>query len=214
MTDVSITESWGALPAGARAALEEQWAGLAAGGLACGSAVVDAAGTVIARGRNHVYDEPRAGSVLQRTRIAHAELNALAGVHTDLDWSALTLFTTQHPCAMCAAALAFTGAGRVVYVADDPSDDSSAQQVAATRGAVTYQRLGSVEWAIVATVLFLYVGAEQRGEGDANLRAASAANPALGALVLAEASEGRLSRAARSGIPLHEAVAPLWDLFA
>ena len=211
---MTIHESWSALPEGARAALEQQWAALATGGLPCGAAVVDAAGAVIARGRNHAYDAPQEGSALQRTRIAHAELNALAGVDTDRDWSTLTLFTTQHPCAMCAAALAFTGVGRVVYVADDPSDDSTPAQVAATRGDVTYQRFGSVEWAIVATVLFLYVGAEQRGEGDANLRAASAANPALGALVLAEAAEGRLGRAARSGIPLHEAFAPLWDLFA
>ena len=214
MTDVSITESWGALPAGARAALEEQWAGLAAGGLACGSAVVDAAGTVIARGRNHVYDEPRAGSVLQRTRIAHAELNALAGVHTDLDWSALTLFTTQHPCAMCAAALAFTGAGRVVYVADDPSDDSAPGQIASTRGAVAYHRLGSVEWAIIATVMFLYVGVELRGEGDANLGAATALNPALGALVVAEVESGALGRAARAGIPITDAFAHIWELVA
>ena len=211
---MTITESWLALPAGARAALEEQWAGLAAGGLPCGSSIVDEAGTVIARGRNHAYDPATNEHALERTRIAHAELNAIAGVDTDLDWSTLTLFTTEHPCAMCAAAVAFTALGRVVYVADDPSDDRSAAQVAASRGSVTYQRLGSVEWAIVATVMFLYAGAELRGESDANLRSAAAANPALGALVLAEVADGRLGRAARSGVPLAEAFAPVWEVFA
>jgi tRNA(Arg) A34 adenosine deaminase TadA len=211
---MTIHDSWLGLPVGARAALEEQWAGLAAGGLPCGASIVDETNAVIARGRNHAYDNPTGEHALERTRLAHAEFNALAGVDTALDWSTLTLFTTEHPCAMCAAAVAFTGVGRLVYVADDPSDDSSPAQVAATRGGVTYQRLGSVEWAIVATVMFLYVGAELRGEHDANLRSASTANPALGALVLAEVADGRLGRAARSGVPLAEAFEPVWELFA
>lgn len=211
---MTITESWDALPVGARAALEEQWAGLAASGLPCGSAIVDAAGVVVARGRNHAYDAAAGIHALERTRIAHAELNALAGVDTDVDWNGLTLFTTAHPCSMCAAGIAFTGIGRVVYVADDPSDDSSPAQIDATRGGVTYQRLGSIEWAIIATVMFLYVGAEANGEADGNLRAAAAANPALGELVLAEVASGALGRAARAGIPLTEAFAHVWDLVA
>ena len=88
------------------------------------------------------------------------------------------------------------------------------KRLAASRGSVTYQRLGSVEWAIVATVMFLYAGAELRGEDDVNLRSAAAANPALGALVLAEVADGRLGRAARSGVPLAEAFEPVWELFA
>lgn len=35
-TGKHLDESWEALPAGARAALEQQWLGLAAGGLPCG----------------------------------------------------------------------------------------------------------------------------------------------------------------------------------
>ena len=211
---MQILDSWNALPAGARAALEEQWAGLASRGLPCGSSVVDERGEVIARGRNHAYDVATGEHRLERTRIAHAELNALSVLDTDLDWSTLTLFTTEHPCAMCAAALSFTGVGRVVYIADDPSDDATAQQVTATRGSVTYQRLGSVEWAIVATVMFLYVGAELRGASDANLVAATAQNPALGALVLAEVSSGELGAAARNGVALPEAFAKVWELFS
>jgi len=211
---MDIRESWDSLPAGARAALEEQWAGLAAGGLPCGSSVVDASGTVISRGRNHAYDAATGVNTLERTRIAHAELNALATLDTDLDWSELTLFTTEHPCAMCAAALSFTGIGRVVYIADDPSDAATPYQVTATRGAVTYQRLGSVEWAIVATVMFLYVGAELRGAADGNLVSATAQNPALGALVLAEVATGELGAAARSGGTLPDAFATVWELFA
>ena len=139
----SLEQYWTELPAGARAAIEQQWAGLAAGGLPCGAAVVDAAGKVIAVGRNHAYD--RAGGVetrlrypLHHNRLAHAELNALAVIETETDHAALTLWTTQHPCLMCAAALRFVGIGKVSFVADDPSDDSPG--VAATRGAVPYER--------------------------------------------------------------------------
>ena len=211
---MQILDSWNTLPAGARAALEEQWAGLASGGLPCGSSIVDAAGTVVARGRNRAYDPATGEQSLERTRIAHAELNALAALDTDLDWSTLTLFTTEHPCSMCAAALSFTGIGRVVYIADDPSDDATPQQVSATRGSVTYQRLGSVEWAIVATLMFLYVGAELRGAADGNLVSATAQNPALGALVLAEVSTGELGAAARGGVSVPEAFAQVWELFS
>jgi tRNA(Arg) A34 adenosine deaminase TadA len=211
---VGISDSWEGLPAGARVALEEQWAGLAARALACGSSVVNAAGVVVARGRNHAHDPAAGIHALERTRLAHAEFNALAGVDTDDAWNELTLFTTQHPCSMCAAAVAFTGVGRVVYVADDPSDESSPGVIAATRGGVTYQRLGSVEWAIIATIMFLYVGVEQNGETDGNVRAAASANPALGALVVAEVASGELGRAARAGIPLTEAFAHVWELIA
>ena len=211
---MDIRESWNALPAGARAALEEQWAGLASGGLPCGSSIVDAAGVVVARGRNHAYDPVTGEHRLERSRIAHAELNTLAQLDTDIDSSQLTLFTTEHPCSMCAAALSFTGIGRVVYIADDPSDDATAQQVSATRGGVIYQRLGSVEWAIVATIMFLYVGAELRGAADGNLVAATAQNPALGALVLAEVTSGELGVAARNGVALPDAFAKVWELFS
>ena len=211
---MGIHESWNALPEGARVALDEQWAGLAAQGLACGSAIVDAAGGVVARGRNHAYDEAAGIHSLERTRLAHAEFNALAGVDTDLDWGELTLFTTQHPCSMCAAAISFTGVGRVVYIADDPSDDSTPPQIAATRGRVTYQRLGSVEWAIIATIMFLYVGAEQRGDSYDTLNSVRENNPALGALVLAEVASGDLGQAARSGAGITDAFARIWELVA
>ena len=168
----------------------------------------------MARGRNHAYDAVTGAHSLERTRIAHAELNALARLDTDVDSSKLTLFTTEHPCSMCAAALSFTGIGRVVYIADDPSDDATPQQVSATRGSVTYQRLGSVEWAIVATIMFLYVGAELRGAADGNLVAATAQNPALGALVLAEVTSGELGVAARTGVALPDAFAKVWELFS
>jgi len=101
---------------GARAALEQQWHGLAAGGLACGSTIVNSDGKLVALGRNRTYEPPRdverrAVAPLQDTRLAHAELNTLALVPTEIDHVRLTLWSTQHPCAMCAAAIQFVGVG-------------------------------------------------------------------------------------------------------
>src|SRR5258708_11176581 len=107
-----VEDAWTVLPQGARVALEEQWAGLAAGGFPCGSAILSADGRVLCAGHNRAYDPAgpiasRAQSPLQHTRLAHAELNALALVPPELDHATLTLWTTQHPRLMCAAACEF-----------------------------------------------------------------------------------------------------------
>lgn len=208
----SLAASWDALPAGARAALTEQWAGLAAGGLPCGAAVVDAVGRVVATGRNHAYDlagplETRSRYPLQHSRLAHAELNALALLPTEADHGALTLWSTQHPCAMCAAAAAFTGIGRVAYVADDPSDHDAPEAIAATRGAVPYTALGQPLWWTVANLLFLYNSAMQSGAEAGNLRSNRERFPALVALTLDLAGRDALGPAARAGVPLVAALA-------
>jgi tRNA(Arg) A34 adenosine deaminase TadA len=82
-----LARAWDALPTGARVAFEEQWAGVGAGALPCGSAIVDAQGRIVASGRNYAYDaagaiETRVRYPLQHNRLAHAELNALACLPT------------------------------------------------------------------------------------------------------------------------------------
>ncbi|MBA2680484.1 MAG: hypothetical protein H0U76_19075 [Ktedonobacteraceae bacterium] len=48
----------------------------------------------------------------------------MALIPAESDHALLTLWSTQHPCLMCAAAVQFIGIGKVCFVADDPSDDS------------------------------------------------------------------------------------------
>lgn len=213
-----VAQSWNALPTGARAALTEQWAGLAAGGLPCGSAVLDASGTVVATGRNHSYDpaggiETRAQYSLQHTRLAHAELNALAHIPTETDHAVLTLWTTQHPCSMCAAALAFVGIGKVCFVADDPSDESPPERIIASRSGVPYQALGDPLWWTISNLLFLYNSAVQSGERAGNLRKNRERYPDLVNLTLDLANLDPLGTSARSGTTLPVALnASLADL--
>lgn len=209
----SVERTWEALPLGARAALEEQWAGLAAGGLPCGAAILSADGRVLSAGHNRAYDPPgaietRAQSPLQHTRLAHAELNALALVPTELDHATLTLWTTQHPCLMCAAACEFIGMGKVHYIADDPSDESPLEAIVATRGRVPYEALGDPLWWTLSNLLFLYTSAVQQGEAARNLQCNRDRYPELVRLALVVARGDELGSAARSGATLPDALEP------
>jgi tRNA(Arg) A34 adenosine deaminase TadA len=206
----TAAEGWAALPTGAQVALEQQWSGVASRALPCGAAVTDVTEAVVASGRNHAYDPPAGSDALQHTRIAHAELNALAELDTDLDWSTLTLWSTQHPCAMCAAAVSFTGIGHVVYLASDPSDDSDSALIVASRGTVGYRFFGDETWAAVSTLLFLSTGAYARGEDDNNVRSAFAETPRVARLALDLAAEDHLARLSGAGVPLARALEPLW----
>lgn len=207
----AVMESWVALPTGARIALAEQWAGLAAGGLPCGSAIMES-GELVASGRNHAYDpagpvESRLRYPLQHNRLAHAELNALACVPTEADHALLTLWSTQHPCAMCAAAIAFAGIGQVRFIADDPSDESPPAAILASRGNVSYRALGNPFWWTVSNLLFLYNSATQEVERARNIARNRYRLPELVNFTLDLSRHGALEEAARSGMPLPAALA-------
>ncbi len=206
-------QSWAELPAGAIAAIEQQWAGLAARGLPCGSSVSDARGHLIALGRNHAYDpagtiETRLLYPLQHNRLAHAELNALALLPTEADHASFTLWTTQHPCFMCAAALQFIGIGKVHFIADDLSDDSPPEAIVASRGRVSCERLKNPLWWTICNLLFLYNSAVQDGENARNLKMNRERYPELVRLTLDLARTDSLGQVARSGTTLVQALTP------
>jgi tRNA(Arg) A34 adenosine deaminase TadA len=207
----SLTDSWNALPKGARISLEEQWTALAAGGLPCGSAIVDSGGEVLSKGRNHSYDKAldirtRRYDPLQHNRLAHAELNALALIPTETDHAPLTLWTTQHPCSMCAAAIRFVGIRSVYFIADDPSDHSSKEERLATRAGVPYEALGDPLWWTISNLLFLYNSAAQRGRQAGNLRMNRDRYPRLVQLALNLAVHDDLGKRASSGVSLVSAL--------
>lgn len=116
--------AWHATPEAVRRSLALAYEALAAGGLAVGAVLTDAAGTVLCEGRNEAYEEGRAhgraAGPLRGTPLAHAEMNALGAARTGWDLGSAVLWSTQEPCAMCAAAARFTGVGQVRYLAPDP----------------------------------------------------------------------------------------------
>jgi len=152
--------SWDDLEPAWRRCLALAYASLRAGGLAVGSVLTDAAGAVVASGRNRAYDPPGGTDPLQGTPLAHAEMNALGAARTGWDLSDHTLWSTQRPCAMCTTAAEFTGVGRIRFLAPDPW--ALATGVPGTPGRLVTGP-GADLWLVAANVLFLHSVATRAG---------------------------------------------------
>jgi tRNA(adenine34) deaminase len=118
-----------------RAALAEAGAAADTGDVPVGAVMLDAAGTVIARGRNRreADGDPT----------AHAEIVAIrAAARSVGEWrlDGLTLVVTLEPCTMCAGAVTAARLSRLVYGAADPR----AGAVGSLWDVVRDQRLGPV----------------------------------------------------------------------
>ena len=116
-----------------------------AGGLPVGSVIAARGGGTVSEGRNRAYDPAGGDDRLQRTPLAHAEMNALARIDTGTDLSGMTLWSSHRPCLMCAAACEFTGVGAVIFVAPDPSDGDPGDDPSGI----------TAEWTVAANLLFL-----------------------------------------------------------
>jgi tRNA(adenine34) deaminase len=98
-----------------REAIAEAESAALAGDVPVGAVVVDAAGVVIARGRNRreADQDPTAHAEVDAVRRAAAALG-----HWRLDGA--TVFVTLEPCPMCAGALVNARVARLVYGCPDP----------------------------------------------------------------------------------------------
>jgi tRNA(adenine34) deaminase len=98
-----------------RAALAEARAAVGGGDVPVGAVITDAAGTVVARGRNRreASADPTAHAEIEAIRAA---ARAVGGWRLD----DLTLVVTLEPCTMCAGAVTAARLGRLVYGAADP----------------------------------------------------------------------------------------------
>jgi tRNA(Arg) A34 adenosine deaminase TadA len=196
-----------------RRCLELAYEALRAGGLACGSVLVDARGEVIAEGRNHAYDPPTGSQVVEGSPIAHAEINALARVRTGRNLTADTLWSSQEPCSMCTAAAAFVGVGAVSYVAPDPwalaTNRSRAQQVVVPSD----DHLPSVNgpaaepWRTMANTLFILSIAATRGPDHATVARSRTLDPIAAETALALLDSPPWPPA------LASLLEPVWDRF-
>ncbi len=96
------------------------WQACASGTIEVGAVITDPDDTVVAQGRNSAWDGPRGARILRGTRLAHAEMNALAQVPSERALRECTLWTTLQPCLLCAAAAVMVGVGHVRFLAADP----------------------------------------------------------------------------------------------
>ena len=95
------------------------WEAYAVGTIPVGAVVVDEAGEIVSRGRNRILDEVHA-TQLGRTRLAHAELNALLELSSDRTYEDFTLYTALEPCHLCLSAMYSVRVGNICYAAADP----------------------------------------------------------------------------------------------
>ncbi len=103
-----------------RNALELAWDALRLGSLPVGAVVTDAAGQVVARGRNRVYETVAPAPEIAGTRLAHAEVNALTRLGPQRRYEDHHLVVTLEPCPLCTGALAMSTVGRLTYLGADP----------------------------------------------------------------------------------------------
>jgi len=160
-----------------------------AGGLPVGAVIVAGGGERVSEGRNRAYDPAGGADRLQRTPIAHAEMNALAGIETGTELAGMTLWSSHRPCAMCAAAREFTGVGAVIFIAPDPSDDDGGIET---------------EWVIAANLLFLSGVAAYSGSSSPMIARAGQREPEITNLMRI-AGDTALRQPA-----LRDALAPAW----
>jgi tRNA(Arg) A34 adenosine deaminase TadA len=101
-----------------RTTFELAWEAYLAGTIPVGSVVAAADGRIVARGRNRIFEPP--GHGLSGSRLAHAEVDALAQLPVTDRYRDHVLYSTLEPCLLCTAATLLATVGRIEYAADDP----------------------------------------------------------------------------------------------
>jgi tRNA(Arg) A34 adenosine deaminase TadA len=112
-------DAWSGLESAWRAGFELAWEAYCAGTIPVGAVVTDADGTVLARGRNRMFEPSGPDGQIFGSRVAHAEINALVQLGTERRYWECTLWTTLEPCAQCIAAAWLSTIGRVSFAASD-----------------------------------------------------------------------------------------------
>lgn len=107
-----VDEAW-------REAFELAWEAFAARTIPVGAVVVDADGTILARGRNRIFETDAPASQLANSRLAHAEVNALAQLAMGRTYGDCVLYTTLEPCPLCVGAASLSRVPLVRFAAWD-----------------------------------------------------------------------------------------------
>lgn len=123
---VRALEAWEHLDHPWRAAFELAWEAFADGTVPVGAVVVDEKGAIVAQGRNRIFANSAPPKQIAGTRLAHAELNALAQLSPDRRWNTCTLYTTLEPCVLCVGAASVATVGRIQFAGTDVYSGSSA----------------------------------------------------------------------------------------
>jgi tRNA(Arg) A34 adenosine deaminase TadA len=111
-------------------ALELAWESFLAGTTPVGAVVSGPDGAIVAAGRGRRYEQPDGlGGQLADCPIAHAEINALAGLPPTRHYEDHVLLTTLEPCCMCLGAAVQSAIGQLHFAGRDPYGGASRLQI-------------------------------------------------------------------------------------
>lgn len=212
-TAAGASEAWAALEPPWRAAFELAWESFEAGSLGIGAVLTDRDGAVVAGGRNRLLETDAPPGQLAGSTVAHAEVNALATVPVG-QGRRLAIWSTLQPCLQCSGAIVMAGVPEVRFAAADPLFDGLAgisdctPFVAGRWPTLTGPRTDRFGAFGSLLPLTRFCGLD----GDNVVVAAyTASRPTLADLAMALAADGELDGLARSGAPVADVVAAVWE---
>ena len=168
--------------------------------------------TVVSAGRNRLGEKPSVPNVLGGNHIAHAEMNAFAGM-TGMKADGLHLYTTVQPCFMCAAASVFLPVEKVFFAAVDEFFDG----VHELWDHHPYSRrwepavVGPLERPMSSFARVLPMSRQALTPDSRVMRRAHERIPDIAALAIELATDRSLHRLRESSGTVTDVLADLWD---
>ena len=108
---------WGKMNEPWKICFEEAWIAYCNGSVPIGAVIISNEGEIIARGRNMIGEDIKDLRRLSRSKIAHAEMNAIYSNEQGLKNA--TIYSTMEPCIMCFGAIVMNGIKEINYAARD-----------------------------------------------------------------------------------------------
>lgn len=189
--------AWSEVPRPWRDCFELGWEAFSAGSTPVGAVVVAPDGRVITRGRSRRFDSAGPAGQLAGTDLAHAEVNALAGLPPGR-YPRHTLYTTLQPCLLCTAAAHHCSIGTIRFAAADPLWAGLPEDLPALNDHIArrWPRWeGPVPWPLRHWQGLLSAASQLRSSPNGSAaRAWQATSPGLVDLARALAADGELDR--------------------
>ena len=213
------TTAWFELAAPFRRCVELAWTSCSSGTFGCGAVITDGAGNVVAEGRNRVFDGTSGESPLEGTRLAHAEMNALAQVPAGFSLDACTLWSSLEPCLMCLSSALLSNIGEIRYLASDalwdgverlPSLNAFVERRWPYHHEPQHEPHDS-EWAVLGRTLALHMLASRQQTNSQALAATDVTEPETADLVRSWVIDRTLIDLSSTGATVEEMLATVWD---
>ena len=116
---MDLVAAWNELGGAWRRTFELAWEAHGRGTIPVGAVIAAPDGEIVAEGRNRIFENRAPAGELAGTRLAHAEVNALAHLDLSRRWEDHTLYTSLEPCVLCVGAALLSTIGGIRYASID-----------------------------------------------------------------------------------------------